>query len=95
MKWYRYIGYLFSGAFLANSIPHLVSGISGREFSTPLANPSSAILNGIWGLINLIAGMAILIAVGGLAWKFDRRWIIVALGFIYITIQLSFVFSQK
>lgn len=94
MKWYRYIGYFLSGVGLANSIPHLVKGISGEEFRTPFANPSTPTLNVIWGLINLIAGMAILIAVGGLSWKFDRRWIIIALGFAAIAINLSIVFSK-
>ncbi len=32
MRWYHYVAYFFGGAFLANAIPHLVNGISGRSF---------------------------------------------------------------
>jgi hypothetical protein len=56
MAWYSRIAWFFAGAFLANSIP--VQGMSGNRFQTPFASPrgvgeSSAILNVIWGFINL------------------------------------------
>ena len=31
-RWYHLVAYFFGGAFLANTIPHLVSGISGSPF---------------------------------------------------------------
>lgn len=31
-RWYHYIAYFFAGVFLANTIPHLVNGISGIRF---------------------------------------------------------------
>lgn len=31
-RWYHYTACFFGGAFLANTIPHLVSGISGSLF---------------------------------------------------------------
>ena len=40
-RWYHYIAYFFGGAFLANTIPHLVSGISGSPFQSPFASPKS------------------------------------------------------
>ena len=39
MRWYHYISYLCGGAFLANAIPHLVSGITGHPFQSPFASP--------------------------------------------------------
>lgn len=63
MPWYDYIVYFFAGAFLANSVPHLVQGICGNKFQTPFASPpavgeSSATVNVIWGWFNLvIAGL--------------------------------------
>ncbi len=39
MSWVHLISYLFGGAFLINAVPHLVSGVSGRPFQTPFANP--------------------------------------------------------
>ena len=31
-RWYHYIAYFFAGVFLANTIPHLVNGMSGLRF---------------------------------------------------------------
>ncbi len=56
MRWYHYIAYFFGGAFLANSLPHLGNGISGRAFQSPFASPpgeglSSSTVNVLWGLL--------------------------------------------
>ena len=61
-RWYHYIAYFFGGAFLANTIPHLVSGISGSPFQSPFASPpgeglSSSMVNVLWGMFNLIVGL--------------------------------------
>ena len=37
-RWYHYIAYFFGGAFLANTIPHLVNGMSGSSVSEPVCN---------------------------------------------------------
>jgi len=61
MRWYQYVAYFFGGAFLANAVPHLVNGISGRPFQSPFASPpgqglSSSTVNVLWGLFNLAVG---------------------------------------
>lgn len=61
MEWYQYIQIFFSGAFLANFVPHFVHGISGNKFPTPFAKPrgrglSSTTLNVVWALANLVIG---------------------------------------
>ena len=38
-RWYHDVAYFFGGAFLANTIPHLVNGISGLPFQSPFASP--------------------------------------------------------
>jgi hypothetical protein len=65
MPWYDYLAHFFAGAFLANGIPHFVQGICGNKFQTPFASPrgvgeSSAIVNVLWGFLNLIVGCALL-----------------------------------
>jgi hypothetical protein len=65
MIWYAYIAWFFAGAFLVNTIPHVVQGVSGNRFQTPFASPrgigeSSAPLNVIWGFINLTIGGVLL-----------------------------------
>jgi hypothetical protein len=74
MLWYYFVAYFFGGAFLANAVPHFVSGIMGRPFQTPFAKPpgeglSSSTVNVLWGGFNIAAGYALLFQVG----KFDPR----------------------
>ena len=59
MRWYYYLAYFFGGAFLANTLPHFVSGISGHPFQSPFASPpgvglSTATINVLWGFFNLV-----------------------------------------
>jgi len=39
MQWLHLIRYFFGGCLLANAIPHFVSGVMGRPFQSPFANP--------------------------------------------------------
>ena len=60
-----YVAAFFSGLFLCNSVPHLVSGLQGMPFPTPFANPhgvgdSSPLVNVLWGFANLVAGVVLL-----------------------------------
>ncbi|WP_396330673.1 hypothetical protein [Burkholderia anthina] len=59
----------FGGAFLANAVPHLVSGLRGEPFQTPFAKPpgrglSSSTVNVVWGVVNLAIGYALLGRIG-------------------------------
>ncbi|HEY6303555.1 MAG TPA: hypothetical protein VIX14_10850 [Terriglobales bacterium] len=83
MRWYHYIAYFFGGVFLANSIPHIVNGISGHSFPTLLASPpgkglSSPMVNVLYGGLNLAVGYLLVGHVG----KFRIRRIpdVLALG---------------
>jgi hypothetical protein len=65
----NYISYFFGGVFLANAIPHIVSGIMGRPFQSPFAKPSgeglsSATVNVIWGFFNVVAAYLLISHVG-------------------------------
>jgi hypothetical protein len=69
MHWYQYLAYFFGGAFLANSMPHIGNGISGRPFQTPFAKPpgkgmSSSTVNVLWGLLNLAVAYMLVFCVG-------------------------------
>jgi len=59
--WYQYMAAFFAGALLTNFIPHFVHGVSGNKFPSPFSNPrgiglSSARVNVIWALANLVMG---------------------------------------
>ncbi|HEX4612361.1 MAG TPA: hypothetical protein VH092_29470 [Urbifossiella sp.] len=99
MRWYHAVSYFFGGAFLANTIPHLVAGVSGSPFQSPFASPpgeglSSAVVNTLWGLGNLAAAYLLTVRVG----RFElRRWghiIPAALGFALMAIQLASHFGR-
>ena len=69
MPWLHYLSWFFGGAFLANVIPHLVSGVMGRAFQSPFASPrgeglSSSTVNVLWGFLNLVVGYVLVCRVG-------------------------------
>lgn len=69
MEWIDLASYFFGGAFLANAIPHFVSGMMGRSFQSPFASPpgqglSSSIVNALWGFGNLVAAYLLVCRVG-------------------------------
>ena len=64
MRWYHYLALFFAGALLANMVPHLTNGISGRAFPSPFADPpgqgeSSPLVKVLWGSLNLVVGYAL------------------------------------
>ena len=83
MSWHLGVACFFGGAFLANAIPHLVSGISGRPLPSPFASPpfrglSSPEVNVAWALVNLAVAYVLLVHVGELA---IRSWLHAIAGF--------------
>jgi hypothetical protein len=74
MPWHILLSYFFGGAFLANAIPHFVSGLMGRPFQSPFAKPpgqgfSSSTVNVLWGFFNIVIGYVLVCHVG----TFDLR----------------------
>src|SRR5271156_3873354 len=89
------LSYFFGGIFLANAIPHFVSGMMGRSFQSPFAKPpgqglSSSTVNALWGFINLAVGYVLVCHVG----DFDLRAMddVVALG---LGVLLTSVMSAR
>jgi len=74
MTWLPLLAFLFGGAFLANAVPHLVSGMMGQAFQTPFATPpgeglSSSTVNVLWGFLNLAIGYGLVCRVGDFGWR--------------------------
>ena len=70
MAWLHLVSYFFGGAFLANAVPHFVSGMMGRPFHSPFAKPpgqglSSSSVNVLWGFLNLVVAWLLLARVNG------------------------------
>jgi len=69
MTWLYLVSYFFGGAFLANAVPHIVSGVMGRPFQSPFAKPpgeglSSSTVNVLWGSFNIVVGYLLVCGVG-------------------------------
>ena len=98
MRW-NHIAYFFGGAFLANFVPHFVSGITGHPFQSPFAHPpgeglSAAPINVLWGFANLVVAYFLLAKVG----SFDlRRWqdaLAAGAGVLAMALMLSTTFGR-
>ena len=71
MNWLHLVSCFFSGIFLANAVPHFVSGMMGRSFQSPFAKPpgrglSSSTVNVLWGFFNAVIGYMLVLGVGTL-----------------------------
>jgi hypothetical protein len=98
-RWYHYIAYFFGGAFLANTIPHLVSGISGSPFQSPFASPpgeglSSAMVNVLWGMFNLIVAYVLVARVGRFDLRQTRHVVVFGLGILLMALMLARAFGK-
>jgi hypothetical protein len=74
MMWLHDLTYFLGGVFLANGVPHYVSGVMGRSFQSPFAKPpgkglSSSTVNVLWGFGNLVVAYCLILRVG----QFDLR----------------------
>jgi hypothetical protein len=99
MHWYHYVAYFVGGAFLANALPHLGNGISGRAFQSPFASPpgeglSCSTVNVLWGFFNLGAGYVLVCRIG----TFDLRNTLHALalgaGILIMSLMLARAFGR-
>lgn len=98
MNWLHLVSYLFGGAFLANAIPHFVSGMMGRPFQSPFAKPpgkglSSSTVNVLWGFFNAVAGY-LLVRVGNFNLRSISDVLALAVGALLISLLMARHFGQ-
>ena len=99
MQWYVYLAWFFAGAFLANAIPHFVSGVQGRGFPSPFASPpgkgeSSSAINVIWGTANAVVGYLLLFRVGVFSPHSLHQILVVGIGGFLMSLMLSRGFGE-
>ena len=99
MSWLHLGSYFLGGAFLANAIPHLVSGLRGEPFQSPFATPrgeglSSSTVNVLWGFFNLIVGYLLVCRVGEFALLETRDVAALGLGALLLSLFLARRFGQ-
>src|ERR1700748_2305857 len=91
MNWLYLISYFFGGMFLANAVPHLVSGMMGRPFQSPFAKPpgqglSSSTVNVLWGFFNTVIGFILLLHIGHFDVHSTNDVLVPALGALLISL---------
>src|SRR5271156_5134824 len=94
----HYVAAFFAGAFLCNSVPHLVAGLQGAPFPTPFARPrgvgdSSPLVNFLWGGLNLLAGIFLLSGFPAVA-GFNPGFLTLILGALAIGILSAWHFGK-
>jgi hypothetical protein len=99
MHWYYNLSYFFAGAFLSNSLPHLVNGVSGRAFQSPFAKPSgvglsSATVNVLWGCFNLAVAYLLVFRVGSFDLRSARHALALGAGFLLLSIFSARIFGR-
>jgi hypothetical protein len=99
MNWLHLVSYFFGGMFLANAIPHFVSGMMGRPFQSPFAKPpgkglSSSTVNVLWGFFNTVFGYLLVVRVGDFDLRSTSDVVALAVGVLLISLQLARHFGQ-
>jgi len=89
----------FGGAFIANALPHIVSGLMGQPFQTPFARPrgqgqSSSTINVLWGLANLVAAYLLLFRLGDFHLRESGDAIAFGLGAALLSLPLAWHFGR-
>ena len=99
MNWLWLVSYFFGGMFVANAVPHFVSGMMGRPFQSPFAKPpgeglSSSTVNVIWGFFNAVVGYLLVVQVGAFQLRATSHILAFGLGALLISIGLARHFGQ-
>jgi hypothetical protein len=99
MPWLYLVSYFFGGAFLANAVPHLVSGMMGRPFQSPFAKPpgqgfSSSTVNALWGFFNLVVGYVLVCRVGDFALRDPSNAAALGLGMFLLAVTSARQFGR-
>jgi hypothetical protein len=93
------LAYFFGGAFLTNAIPHFVSGVMGRPFQSPFANPpgeglSSSTVNALWGFFNLLAGYWLVCRVGDFDLRSSEDMLALGFGVLFMSTMSARMFGR-
>ena len=99
MDWLHDVSYLFGGAFLANGVPHFVSGVMGRPFQSPFAKPpgkglSSSTVNVLWGFANFVIAYFLVVRVGDFDLRAADQVIAAGLGVLIMGVMTARMFGR-
>jgi hypothetical protein len=99
MLWLHDLAYFFGGVFLANAVPHCVSGMMGRSFQSPFAKPpgkglSSSTVNVLWGFGNLVLAYCLILRVGQFDFRATDNIASLGLGLLLMGVMSARIFGK-
>jgi hypothetical protein len=99
MDWLHDVSYFFGGVFLANAVPHFVSGMMGRPFQSPFAKPpdkglSSSTVNVLWGFANFVIAYLLIARVGSFDLRATDHVIAAGLGVLLMGVMAARAFGR-
>ena len=99
MASHHLVSYFFGGVFLANAVPHFVSGVMGRPFQSPFAKPrgqglSSSTVNVLWGFLNLVVGYVLVCRIGDFDFKNTSNALALGLGILALGLPMARHFGR-
>ncbi len=99
MEWLHDVSYFFGGALLANAVPHVVCGVTGRAFQSPFAKPpgkglSSSTVNVLWGFFNLVVGYVLVCRVGVFDLRASEDVVAAGLGALLMSVMAARLFGR-
>src|ERR1035437_3173291 len=99
MNWIHTVSYFFGGAFLANAVPHFVSGMMGRPFQSPFAKPpgeglSSSTVNVLWGFFNLVVGYLLVCRIGTFDLRKTSHVVVFGAGILAMSLMCAYAFGR-
>jgi len=97
--WLSDASYFFGGAFLANAVPHFVSGVCGRPFQSPFASPpgrglSSSTVNALWGFANFVVAYLLIARVGAFDLRLVDNAVAAGLGILLVAVVSARAFGR-
>jgi hypothetical protein len=99
MAWAHDVAYFFGGVFLANAVPHFVSGVMGKPFQSPFAKPpgeglSSSTVNVLWGFANFVFAYLLLARVGNFDLHATDQIVALGAGVLLIGVMSARLFGR-
>ena len=100
MPWLDLVSYFVGGLFLANAVPHFVSGVMGRPFQSPFAKRpgeglSSSTVNVLWAYINIVVGFVLVFRVGDFESRNTAHIAALGLGTLLASLVLARQFGRS
>lgn len=95
MSFWVYVLYVLAGLFAVNGVPHFIKGVTGEKHVTPFGNPSSAVVNVVWGWVNFAVAVIILHYMAITNHHVIRESVLFFAGAFVLSLVLASAWSKK